>query len=824
MKITRRQFIKTSAATGAVLATGGVGSILKPQKVYAFSQSPTNLRKFITALPGLGPSAANEIGQYLPVAVPNTTKYPGVDFYHIGMKKFKERLHPDLPKATKLWGYVDLTGKNGPPVSQYLGGVIVAKTGRPVRIKFSNNLPWKHILPIDNTIMGAETGQAQNRTAVHLHGGLVPWTSDGGPFAWFTPSDSMLQPFTHGPDWQAGDYWYPNGQSNRLVWYHDHAFGITRLNAYAGLASAYVITDQAEAQLIASNVIPNNRIPLVIQTKTFKTVADQWGDLGDLWYPSVYEDALTDSKGRWDRYSGPGILPLPYPSAVPEFFADTAMVNGACYPYLNVEPRRYRLQLLNGDQARVFNLQLYYAKSSDLNDPLSKEEDTTKPGPAFIQIGSEGGFLPAPVVLNNPPVKTQYDPVSGEAIFNGPSQYTLLLGGAERADIIVDFSTCQPGDILMLYNDAPAPYPGGDPRNDYYTGNTDFTGIGGAPSTKPGFGPNTRTLMQIRVSALTGSPDPYDFAETLNLLNKALPIAFNDTQPPLLSQDEGSFVPGGLGKTLNEDFDKYGRLTQLLGTTTQNGLNNEGNATWGRDYLQMPPTETASQGETQIWNIYNRTGDTHPIHFHLVNVQIISRAPFDAATPDYNTIGTPRPPDANERGWKDTVRCNPGEVTQVIMKFEAPAPPEWISMKTSPRTGGYEYVWHCHILEHEEHDMMRPLVIIADDPTAVLLAAFNAKPGNNEVTLTWKTGDETDNLGFNIYRAENMNGNYVKLNFTIIQPKVGSGAGTSYRYIDDSAKNTKTYYYKLEDIDLYGKSTMHGPVSATPMLIYGIGK
>ena len=102
------------------------------------------------------------------------------------------------------------------------------------------------------------------------------------------------------------------------------------------------------------------------------------------------------------------------------------------------------------------------------------------------------------------------------------------------------------------------------------------------------------------------------------------------------------------------------------------------------------------------------SGDTHPIHFHLVNVQIISRQSFHIRRPRF--LGPPRPPDANELGWKETVRMNPGECTTVIMKFDLPSAP--FTVPASPRTGGHEYVWHCHILEHEEHDMMRPLVII----------------------------------------------------------------------------------------------------------------
>jgi spore coat protein A len=123
-------------------------------------------------------------------------------------------------------------------------------------------------------------------------------------------------------------------------------------------------------------------------------------------------------------------------------------------------------------------------------------------------------------------------------------------------------------------------------------------------------------------------------------------------------------------------------------------------------------TETPSSGDTEVWKIANLTGDTHPIHFHLVNVQIISRQPFKVSsyigTPTYT--GPARPPDPSEAGWKDTVRMNPGEVTTVIMQFKLPVPP--FAVPASPRTGGNEYVWHCHILEHEEHDMMRPLVIL----------------------------------------------------------------------------------------------------------------
>ena len=148
----------------------------------------------------------------------------------------------------------------------------------------------------------------------------------------------------------------------------------------------------------------------------------------------------------------------------------------------------------------------------------------------------------------------------------------------------------------------------------------------------------------------------------------------------------------------------------MLGTDVLPPKNSEGD--FGRAYID-PATEVIDAGSTEVWQIVNLTGDTHPIHFHLVNVQIISRQTFDLSF--YNggaptLLYQPRIPDMNERGWKETVRMNPYEVTNVIMQFNLPTGLPF-AIPISPRTGGHEYVWHCHILEHEEHDMMRPLVV-----------------------------------------------------------------------------------------------------------------
>jgi spore coat protein A len=260
MTMNRRDFVKTSVMVGA-------GMYLFRGKLFAFSQSPL-LRKFIAPLPGLGPTG-------IPLASPDKTTYPGVDFYRIRAGAYTWNFHPDLNADSHLWGYADIT--SGAPNHRYLGGFIVAQRGTPVRIDFVNRLPRRHPLSVDKTIPaaglipGTDRFYAENRIAVHLHGGFVPWVSDGGPFHWFDAQGneglsrvawlplSQADPrYDHAHPKQnlSKDYWYPNDQSMRLMWYHDHAVGITRLNAYAGLASGYLLQDAWEQALIKAGVIP----------------------------------------------------------------------------------------------------------------------------------------------------------------------------------------------------------------------------------------------------------------------------------------------------------------------------------------------------------------------------------------------------------------------------------------------------------------------------------------------------------------------------------------------------------------------------------------
>jgi len=716
----RRVFLKTSAGLAGLMAVSR----------YSFGNNLRRVRKFSVTLPGLGPDGANEIGNYVPVLSPDTTTFPGTDYYDVVASQFTQTLHPSIGE-TRFWGYADAKSLK----KRYLGGAIVAKTGRPVKLRMTNQLPSSHILPVDPTSIEppieAEVGNRVDRLAVHLHGGVVTWINDGGPLSWFSNPNNPGG-FSHGSSFLnksapgSAIYDYPNVTSARYIWYHDHAYGLTRLNAYAGLASVYLITDDAEARLIKDGVLPDVPgyslgIPLVIQDKSFLDgAADAAYPVagarpGDLWYPHVYEGPpipemkLPVQCGRTGRWDVKGGTP-PKVSLVPEAFFDTNLVNGAPYPKLRVAPRRYRFRVLNAAQARFYNLQLYVGDGSPdgitLADSAETDHDgnrikipTNAAGPRVIQIGKDSGFLPAPVVINNPPQPIGYlsttedDPRDGNA-----NRFTLLLAPGERADIIVDFRGFE-GKSIVMYNDAPAPFPSGDIRNDYYAGAPDLTCIGGAASIVPGQGPDTRIVMRFDVDT-SGSVSEPDFNATLAQLQTALPAVYAETQPPTPSTDAPPKP-----KTLDEGFDSHGRSMQMLGSPEVSG------------YLSTP-LDIASQGETQIWQIYNLTEDTHPMHLHLVNVQVLMREAW--ASEDGHPVkplrpipGTARPADPNEKGWHETFRANPGEITTIITTFNMPAgAPPSPRLQTSYGIKGAEYVWHCHILEHEEHDMMHALVIV----------------------------------------------------------------------------------------------------------------
>ena len=348
--LSRRQALRTGAVAGAMFSLPSI------RAAYAFAQTPPIIPLFDTDLRGIGTIGVAK-------ADPTPAPVTGVLHYTVNIDQFQDDGVAPTVGPTTLRGFSPARLLAG-QAHRHLGGVIVAHKGQPIQITFRNNLPaGKHIIPNDLTLGGANEGN--NRTSVHFHGGLTPWVSDGGPFAWWDPTGrhgvSFLNNQVLNPNAAANEaeYYYPLNQSARFGWYHDHAIGITRINAYAGIASAIFTRDRFESRLIPKGLpdfLENggHEIPLIFQDKVFvganiATIDPTWSSVssattaGSLWYAHVYDP------DRWELAAG---TPPPDPSVIPEFFGDTMLVNGTAYPAVAVEPRRYRLRLLNACNAR----------------------------------------------------------------------------------------------------------------------------------------------------------------------------------------------------------------------------------------------------------------------------------------------------------------------------------------------------------------------------------------------------------------------------------------------------------------------------------------
>lgn len=801
----------------------------------------------------------------------------------------------------------------------------------------------------------------QNRGTLHLHGGLTPWISDGTPHQWITPAGETTGypkgvSVSNVPDMtNPGDgsmtFFYSNQQSARLMFYHDHAFGITRLNVYSGEAAGYILRDSTEQSLINAGTIPSDEIPLIIQDKTFvdaNTIAStdptwNWGSSpgsavqGDLWYPHVYmpnqnpyDMSGANPYGRWDY--GPWFWPIwpvsigevanpyydpinapwepPYNPGVPnnsmtmEAFHDTPVINGTAYPYLEVQPKAYRFRILNASNDRFWNLMLVQADPSITVGTAGNTEvkmvdffpnvvwpagwgmpdarvggvpDPTLLGPSMIQIGTEGGFLPEPVIWPNIPVDYEYD--RRNVVVLNVKEHNLFLGCAERADVIIDFSAYA-GKTLILYNDSPAPVPAGDPRLDYYTGDADNTATGGTATTVAGFGPNTRTLMQIRVANVAPAA-AYDVAalQTAFATNGATQGVFAKSQNPILVPQAGynsaynatfpadttayeriqsntlTFKPLDLTqpskmslanltitnnpKAIAEEFEStYGRMSGFLGVEMP-FTNGQNQTTIWYDYYDpatenltdsITPLAPAAGDGTQIWKVTHNGVDTHPVHFHLFDVQLINRIGWDGAV---------KPPEKNELGWKETVRMNPLEDCVVALRPVAPQLPFGIPVSqrpldptmplhtttqfkgVDPLTGnpvavsneitnfGWEYVWHCHILSHEEMDMMRPMVfnVTTTLPDAPVLTCNGL---TTQVDLSWTDGtvpgapgtlgNPKNEIGYRVERADVVGG--VPGAYSVI----GAALANETTYSDTTIAGGAEYSYRVTAFNATGDS------------------
>lgn len=951
---------------------------------------------------------------------------------------------------------VPIQGYTGVTSPQWLGPVISAHKDKPVRIVFRNLLPngadGDLFLPTDSTGMGSGMGPMamaapadqssvmdevrnptctasdpkssmcfkDNRATLHLHGGITPWISDGTPHQWITPAAENT-PWPEGvstrnvPDMMASGsevcapkddgcstFYYTNQQSARLMFYHDHSWGITRLNVYAGEAAGYTITDAVEQKLVTDGTIPGaaETLPLIVQDRTFvpgdeqlkDTVVDgkvtrygqdptwdsaKWGTKGSFWYHHVYMPAQNpgdpsgmSAYGRW--MYGPwfwppatnvahGPIPNPYyeptcnlddpatwqydtdpfcePEKIPgtpnismgmEQFNDTPIVNGVAYPKTTVQPKAYRLRVLNAANDRFFNFQWYTAdptqgdgttevalkpgelaaaQTDPVVSPTPVDAGNNAAGPDWIQIANEGGFLPAPAVIDGQqPTTWITDPTRFDV--GNVDQHSLLLAPAERADVIVDFSRFA-GKTLILYNDAPAAFPARVPSYDYYTGAPDLSPVG-APTPLPGYGPNTRTVMQVTVANTAPAP-AFDLAKLRSAFSHKANGSgvFESGQHPVIVGQAGYNSAYGTGfaassncntpnstlqrcdglvrvndtgqlgfntlrtpgtktvmkmepKAIHDEmnsttFDEFGRMQATLGLEAQPPAPGQQNVTLypyvnpatelidgtnlPKGDVKVTPIADAKDG-SQIWRFTHNGVDTHPIHFHLYDVQVLNRVTWD------NIV---IPPDPNELGWKDTVRMSPLEDTIVALRPVIPTTPFEVPnsirslnpmMPAEDTTAfnnvdangnplatpisnqlvnfGWEYVFHCHILSHEEMDMMRPVSLaLPPNKGDGLRYTISGNGTNARINIFWTDRSITE-TGWLVQRTTDGT-TWVDVETLPVPLSQPNTKGQELSFTDPTANARLPYRYRVVALNTVGygsgmpQLTARAPSDALPV-------
>jgi bilirubin oxidase len=646
--LTRRQVLASGllGGTAAVLAPRGLlarGPVVLPAAIPGGTLDPAAVAKYVTPL-------------VIPPAMPVTSRLrrKSVDHYVIAVRQFRQRILPPGMPATTVWSYGSLSRRGS---FHYPAFTIEAMADRPVRITWINDLVdgagnhLPHLLPVDPTLHWANPpGGVDGRDSrpefpatpgrytgpvpivTHLHGGHTTEESDGYPEAWYLPDAADLPAGVapvgsryqinraifeelHGETWEPGSavFQYANDQPASTLWFHDHTLGLTRLNVYAGPAGFYLL--RGGAADLPDGVLPGpapgfgdppgtryREIPIVIQDRSFNLD-------GSLFYP--------DSRRFFDGYEGPYVPDSDIPPIWnPEFFGNTMVVNGRTWPVLEVAPCRYRFRFLNGCNSRFLILKIV------THAQASRPATAALP---FWQIGAEGGFLPAPVRLDH-----------------------LLVGNAERADVVVDFTGLAEGTELYLVNEGPdEPFGGGAPGVDFPAADPESTGqvlklvVGASPGEDRSVPPDQLTLP---------APAPLGPATVTRRLS--------------LNEEDSAVVPGA------------GPRAAMLGTL--DGAGEPVHLGWADSI-----TENPALGATEVWELHNTTEDAHPIHIHEVQFQVVDRQPFG---------GDPIPPESWETGLKDTVIAYPGQITRVKALFDQPG----------------LFTWHCHIVEHEDNEMMRP--------------------------------------------------------------------------------------------------------------------
>jgi FtsP/CotA-like multicopper oxidase with cupredoxin domain len=683
--VTRRGFLAYTGGTALTLfAYDRFGTRQALAQVPGGTLDPNAVPRFATPL--LVPPVMPKAGTILQKGGKN------IDYYEISMKQISQQILPAGLPATTVWGYgaVKSASSTGLLIHNAPSLTIEAQHNRPVRIKWINDLKdangdfLPHLLPVDPTLhwanppggaMGRDTRPTFVSTpgrytgpvpiVTHVHGAVgVGDESDGYAEAWYLPAANNI-PAGHaskgtwydffagkaatkfGVAWGTGyaTFQYPNLGRASSDWYHDHTLGMTRLNVYAGPAGFYIIRggpdgdaavmDRRNGKPAAmpgpapqeGDRFPPNKpyrdIPIAIQDRSFNTD-------GSLFYP--------DTRAFFDGIAGP-FLPHTDISPIwnPEFFGNMIMVNGNTWPFLTVERRRYRLRFLNGCQSRFLIL--------DFN---------AIPGVEVWQIGNEGGLLTAPINLT---------------AINGNR---LLMGPAERADVIVDFGNVPVGSYVLANVGPDEPFGGGTPGVDFPVADPSSTG----------------QILQFKVVAATETDLTTPPQDLVMPTRASFPAATMKRRVALLEEMSMYFADAP--------------AETLLGTVA--GDPDTAPAAWTQRMWADGITENPATGATEIWEFYNATADAHPMHVHEVAFEVVNRQAIfvDESSGTVQVVpgSMPVPAEPWETGLKDTVIAYPGQVTRIRARFNTPG----------------QYVWHCHIVEHEDNEMMRPYRIGPEQP------------------------------------------------------------------------------------------------------------
>lgn len=675
---------------------------------------PATQNKWVTAIPNALMAAftftPHTVDSAIAAGFPAGICGVSEDCYTISVKQFQQDLGlvdelTGLPLLTTVNGYG--TATNAPSVGPFVGSVWHAPSptfrstsNRPYRVTWLNELPNLEPPGHDPTVDAGENAPNNypyNRIVTHMHGAHVQDDSDGYPEAWFTPGFALTgttyAPSIWGP---AGTYRYENTQEAATTWYHDHASGLTHTNTHMGMAGFSLITDANEQCLQGigtgcTKVLPTDpyEVGFALQDRTF------WPD-GSIAMPDLPVRNLLDPTCQTEDGE---VIPSTCPTVQFSKAADGHLI---LYDATIVDPLlrgpftgtsttlEYfgNMPLVNGVvygkydmEPRVYRMR--FIGGTDSRTWVLQLEDRATPGVAipFWQIGSEQGLL------NTPVQRTNMDLLPGE-----------------RLDVLVDLNGIPAGHKLVLKNRGPdSPY-AGPPFNSSESSTV------------------IPEIMEFTIIALDGT-----------IADVPAPTTATNLRPV-----SGSVValPAPTAPVRNvsliEVTDEYGRTMPTIDN---------------RGFMQMgvPVTETIQLNDVEQWDIINTTVDAHPIHLHLVAFQVIDRQalpPADSVTgvtpgfvapvtnvatntftqPSYTTTGPTIPPEAWEAGWKDTVDCPPGMVTRVKAKFDIAG----------------NYVWHCHILSHEEHDMMRPFTVV--DNTVAITPTIKANTAQG--TLTISSADE----------------------------------------------------------------------------------